>query len=284
MKLIDFVKRTLQESKVDLNKLGLTDLTIDTDLPEDAVKAYEQNLLTRERVEQDPDINKVMQARAFKALNDGWDRDFNAYAESNLPKELAEKVKTETSTRKKWDILREATHAGADDKMRAARQEIEKLNNQLREREAQFNEVKNGYEGKITDFKKEFYLNQKVGGLQFADPYIKLKDSLIDTFKKTISQKGIILEFENEALVPKRKSADGAILDYYEANVKVGLDDLLSKELGDFLKQSTGAGNNGEPPVRKETPIPGQQKAGLSLAEIQRLEVQKKFDQLKQNK
>jgi hypothetical protein len=282
MKSIDFVKRVLQEAKVDLTKLGLTEITADTDLPEEAVTSYANNLLTRERVEADPDINKTMQARAFKALNDGWDKDFHAYAEANLPKEVADKVKSEQFTRNKWDLIRKHVHSGTGDgdaKVKAAQAEIAKLHDELKAKDDAINLTKNDYEGKLGQFQKNYLLTQKLSGKEWAEAYADLKPDLQEKFLKTISEKSIILELSNGQLTPKRKAEDGSLLDYYEANVKVGLDDLITKELGKYFKQSAGTGSQGSPSPK---PIPGTTpKEGLTLAEMERVKVLEKFAKLK---
>jgi hypothetical protein len=284
MKTIDFVKRVLQESKVDLNKLGLTDITPDTDLPDEAVNQYSTNLLTRERAESDPDLSKTMQARAFKALNDGWDKDFEAFAESNLPKEVAEKIKTEKFTRNKWDLIRQNLKVSNDDAGKAARIEIERLNNALKEKEQYIQSTKSEYEGKLTDFQKNFLLTQEFNKLELAEVYTKplVKDSIYNSLNSELSKKGIIFTLDNGQLVPKRKSETGELLDYYEANEKVSLDSLLKKELKDYLKQSQGAGNNQSQGRQAQGAAP-QPKSGMTLAELNALAVQEKFNKLKTN-
>jgi len=283
MKSIDFVKRVLQEAKVDLTKLGLTEITADTDLPEEAVTSYANNLLTRERIEADPDINKTMQARAFKALNDGWDKDFHAYAEANLPKEIAEKVKAEPFTRSKWELIRKNLNAGAgegDAKVKAAQAEIAKLHDELKAKEEAVQATKNDYEGKLGSFQKDYLLTQTLSKREWADAYADLKPDLQEKFNKTLSEKSIILELSNGQLTPKRKDATGVLLDVYEANQKVGLDDLITKELGKYFKQSAGSGSQGSTNPPKV--IPGTApKEGLTLAEMERAKVLEKFAKLK---
>lgn len=286
MKAIDFVKRVLQESKVDLTKLGLTDITPETDLPEEAINSYSTNLLTRERAESDPDLSKTMQARAFKALNDGWDKDFEAFAESNLPKEVTDKIKGEKFTRNKWDIIRQNLKVTSDEGGKAARAEIEKLNQALREREAAIAATKAEYEGKLTEFQKTFLLNQEFSKLELADAYAKplVRDSIFNGMVGELSKKGIIFTLDNGQLSPKRKSETGELLDVYEANEKVGLDSLLKKELKDYLKQSQGGGGNQQQQGGRQTQgAAPQPKAGMTLAELNALAVKEKFSKLKTN-
>jgi hypothetical protein len=281
MKNNEFVQRVLKESKFDLTKLG-GEITAETDLPEEAVTSYANNLLTRERIEADPDINKTMQARAFKALNDGWDKDFHSYAEANLPKDVAEKIKAEPFTRNKWDLIRKNLNTGggsADEKVKAANAEIAKLHGELQTKEAAIATNKKEYEGQLLGFQKNYLLTQKLSGAQWADAYIDLKSDLQDKFLKTISEKSIILDLSNGQLTPKRKTETGELLDYYEANVKVGLDDLITKELGKYFKQSAGAG---APPNPNPKPVPGTTPPqGLTLAEMERAKVLEKFAKLK---
>lgn len=285
MKVIELARRVLAESKVDLTKLGITDLTVDTDLPAEAVTSYETNLLTRERAESDPDISRTMMARAYKSLNDGFDRDFNAFAEANLPKETADKVKAEQFTRNKWELLRKniVIGSGTDpEKVTAARKEIETLHNQLKERDAAIEVTKNNYEGQLTTFQKNYLLTQKLSPQPWAEPFNKpdFLEFAQGKLTQRLSEKSIILELSNGQLIPRRKDAAGQLLDVYEANVKVGLDDLIKKELGEYLKQSAGAGSTNPPKV---IPVPGTApQGGLTLAEMQRLEISKKFKTLQQ--
>jgi hypothetical protein len=286
MKANDFILRVLQEAKVDLTKLGLTTITPETELPEEAITNYEQNLLSRDRAIADPDINKVMQARAFKALNDGYDRDFEAFAESNMPKEVAEKVKTEKFTRNKWDIIRQNLKVTSDEGGKAARAEIEKLNQALREREAAITATKAEYEGKLTEFQKSFLLNQEFSKLELAEAYAKplVRDSIFNGMVGELSKKGIIFTLDNGQLSPKRKSETGELLDVYEANEKVGLDSLLKKELKDYLKQSQGGGGNQQQQGGRQTQgAAPQPKSGMTLAELNALAVKEKFNKIKTN-
>jgi hypothetical protein len=279
MKSIDFVKRVLQEAKVDLTKLGLTEINADTELPAEVEQAYANNLLTRERIEADPEINRTMQARAFKALNDGWDNDFNAFAEANLPKEVAEKVKSEKFTRVKWELLRKnwTPGSGKEDKVAAA--EIASLHNQLKEKEDLIIAKSKEFDNQLQGFQKNYLLTQKLSGAQWADAYADLKPDLQEKFIKQLSEKSIILDISNGQLIPKRKAETGELLDVYEANVKVGLDDLITKELGKYFKQSAGGGTPS--PTHKKT-IPGTPpKEGLTLAEMERAKVLEKFAKLK---
>jgi hypothetical protein len=278
MKSIEFVKRVLQEAKVDLTKLGLTEITADTDLPAEVEQAYANNLLTRERIEADPEINRTMQARAFKALNDGWDTDFNAFAEANLPKEVAEKIKTEKFTRNKWDILRKNWTAPTPGTDKVAAAEIANLHAQLKEKDDTIVAKTKDFDNQLQGFQKNYLLTQKLSGANWAEAYSDLKPVLQENFIRQLSEKSIILELSNGQLNPKRKAEDGSLLDVYEANVKVGLDDLINKELGKYFKQSAGSGT---PPSTHKT-IPGTPpKEGLTLAEMERAKVLEKFAKLK---
>ncbi len=280
MKVIDFVKRVLQESKVDLTKF--TELNLETDLSDEVVTSYSNNLLSRERIEADPEINKTMQGRAFKALNDGWDKDFNAFAEANLPKELADKIKAETFTRNKWEILRKnvvAVGNGDNEKLKTANSEIERLNGEVLSKSKLIDETKTTYEGKLLEFQKNYLLSQKLGTLQWADAYVDLKQDLQEKFNRTISEKSVILEVSNGQLIPKHKGENGTLLDLYEANKKVSLDDLIEKELGKFTKQSNGSPS---PTTPQPKPIAGTPAPALTLAEMEREKIKEKFNQLKQ--
>ncbi len=280
MKVIDFVKRVLQESKVDLTKF--TELNLETDLSDEVVTSYSNNLLSRERIEADPEINKTMQGRAFKALNDGWDKDFNAFAEANLPKELADKIKAETFTRNKWEILRKnvvAVGNGDNEKLKTANSEIERLNGEVLSKSKLIDETKTTYEGKLLEFQKNYLLSQKLGTLQWADAYVDLKQDLQEKFNRTISEKSVILEVSNGQLIPKHKGENGTLLDLYEANKKVSLDDLIEKELGKFTKQSNGSPS---PTTTQPKPIAGTPAPALTLAEMEREKIKEKFNQLKQ--
>jgi len=278
MKGIDFLKRVLSEAQVDLTKLGLTEITVDTDLPEEAVSSYATNLLTRERASADPELNRTMQARAFKALNDGFDKDFTAFAEANLPKEVVDKIKAEPFTRNKWELLRKNWSAAAPKEDKVAAAEIAKLHDQLKEKETLIEATKNDYESKLLGFQKNYLLSQKLATLNWSD-LVKDESSLLqEKFVKQLNEKSIILELSNGQLIPKRKTETGELLDVYEANVKVGLDDLITKELGKFIKQSAGSGT---PKSETTIPIPGTSKEGLTLAEMERIKIQEKFKKLK---
>lgn len=279
MKTIDFMKRVLGEAKVDLTKLGFTEVPDEVD--DTLVEQYSKNLLTRERAEQDADLNRTMQGRAFKAMNDGWDRDFDAFAEANLDKEIADKIKAEKFTRTKWDLIRQNKPVAGDvnESVKAARKEIEMLNAKLREKETALSAVAEGYESKLTEFQKDYLLTQEMSKVEFGEAYTALRPELQKKFLEGISKKSIILAVENEKLVPRVKQGT-ELLDYYEANEKVGLDRLIQKELDTFIKKSAGAPNPNQP-LPPNVPKQTAPKAGLTLEEMNRLAVQEKFAKLK---
>jgi hypothetical protein len=277
MKAVDFLKRVLTESKA-------PEVTIDSlefDIPEDVIKAYEGNLLTLERAQADPELSRVMQARAFKALNDGWDKDFNSLAEQ-LDAETATKVKAEKFTRKKWEVIAESLKKGLndDDKHKATRKEIETLHAQIKEREALLETQKQEAANQILDFKKDYLLSEKLSTVDLAEAYVAFKPMIKEQFLKNISEKSIILAVENDQLVPRKRSETGELMDVFEANTKVGLDDLIKKELLPFLKKSAGTGST-QPGTTHTTPPGTKPTKELTLDEINRLKVQENFNKLK---
>ncbi len=271
MKLTDFLKRVLSEAKAP--DVDLT--TLPEELPDEVVAAYEKNLLTLERAMADPDLTKTMKNRAFKDLNDGWDKDFNAFAEG-LDADTAAKIKGEKFTRTKWALISDAFKKGTDDdKFKGVRKEIENLNNVVRDKDAMISQIKAEADGKLLDFKKDYMLNEKLSTLDIAEPYLPLKHMIKDELIKKLNQKSVILALENDALVPRRKSDTGELLDYYEANTRVGLDELLTKELDAFLKKSSGGSSNGD--TKKKIIPTNDYPGGLTLAQINALEIKKKF-------
>lgn len=283
MKSIDFLKRVLTEAKVKPEVLALITDNLPDELPEEAVTSYEQNLFTLDRAQADPELTRTMQARAFKALNDGWDKDFNSFAEQ-LDADTAAKIKAEKFTRKKWETIAEALKKGSgasdDEKQKTSRKEIEALHAQLREKESMLETVKKEADGRVMDFKKDYLLSEKLGTIEFADPFKPLKHMLKEDFMRKLSQKSIILAVENDQLVPRRKSETGELMDVFEANTKVGLDDLIKKELQDFIKKSAGGGGQQQQQQQQnyKTDAP---KQGLTLDEINKLRVAENFKKLK---
>jgi 6-pyruvoyl-tetrahydropterin synthase len=284
MKVLDFMKRVLDEAKADLVKAGVTELTADTDLPDDVINTYAANLLTRERAEADPVIFGKLKGKLYAEINDGFDKDFVAFAEANLPKETTEKIKAEKITRAKWDLLRNALpKSGTEtEQMKAARTEIEKLHGELKNKDTEFATFKNEADGKLSDFQKNFLLSQEVAKLSIADTakqFLTLAD-IQNKFVEAISKKGLVLAVENNALIPKVKTAEGALMDSFTGNVKTTLSDLFNTELKQYLKQSNGGGGN--PPVPPvPAPAGGAPVAGLSLQEMNALAVKEKFAKLK---
>jgi hypothetical protein len=283
MKVLDFLKRVLDEAKADLAKAGVTELTAETDLPDDVVNTYSSNLLTRERAEADPVIFGKLRGRLYAEVNDGFDRDFVAFAEANLPKETTEKIKAEKITRAKWDLLRGALpKSGTEtEQMKAARLEIEKLHTELKAKDTAFETFKGEADGKLNDFQKSYLLSQEVAKLPIADTakqFLTLAD-IQNKFVEAIGKKGIILTLENNTLTPKVKTAEGALMDHFVGNVKSTLPDLFKTELTQYLKQSNGGGN---PPAPPAPPAPGIPAGGLSLQEMNARAVKEKFEKMKQ--
>lgn len=283
MKLIDFTKRVLAEAKADLVKAGITDLTIDTDLPDDVVNAYTNNLLTRERAASDPGIIDPLRSRFFAEVYNGFDKDFNAFAESDLPKDVAEKIKAEKITRNKWDLIRGALpKPGTEtEQAKALSAEIKKLHDALKEKDTTFETFKVEADGKLSNFQKDYLLAQEVAKLPIADSakqFLTLAD-IQNKFVDAISKKGIILAMENNTLTPKIKTPEGALMDHYVGNVKSGLPDLFKTELAPYLKQSNGGGNPPPPPAMP--PGGGTPPQGLTLQQMNEIEVKKKFAAMK---
>lgn len=285
MKTIDFLKRVLTEAKADLAKAGITDLTVDTDLPDDVVNAYANNLLTRERAASDPLIVDPLRSRIFAEVYNGFDKDFTAFAESDLSKEVADKVKAEKMTRNKWDIIRQAIpKPGTEsDQMKAARTEIEKLHNAMKDKETEFTTFKAAADNRVSDFQKSYLLAQEIAKLPIADSakqFVTVAD-IQNKFVDAITKKGIVLVMDNNVLLPKTKTPEGAMMDVYAGNNKVGLPELFTTELATYLKQSNGGGT--PPPAPPAgggaPPAPA---GGLTLQQMNEIEVKKKFAKMKE--
>jgi 6-pyruvoyl-tetrahydropterin synthase len=284
MKVLDFLKRVLDEAKADLAKAGITELTTDVDLPDDVVNTYASNLLTRERAEADPIIFGKLKGRIYSEVNDGFDKDFIAFAEANLPKETTDKIKAEKITRAKWDLLRGSLpKAGTEtEQMKAARLEIEKLHTELKAKDTTFEAFKSESDGKLTNFQKNFMLSQEVAKLPIADTakqFLTLAD-IQNKFVEALDKKGIILQLDNNTLIPKVKTAEGALMDHYTGNVRTTLPDLFNAELKQYLKQSNGGNGGGAPPAPPAPPKTVH--TGLSLQEMNAVAVKEKFEKERQ--
>ncbi len=282
MKPIDFLKRVLTESKVDISKLG--ELTPESELPDDVINTYAANLLTRDRAASDPAIIEPLRSKIFAEVYNGFDRDFIAFAESDLPKEVAEKIKAEKMTRNKWELLKGALpKPGTEtEQMKAANAQINKLHEALKEKDKTFESFKGEADNKLNDFQKNFLLTQEMTKLQIADSakqYLTLAD-IQNKFQEAISKKGIVLTMENNTLIPKVKTAEGALMDHYVGNDKTTLSALFNTELATYLKQSNGGGAPPPTPhtVGNGSGVPPQ---GLSLQEMNAIKVKEKFAEMK---
>lgn len=288
MKSIEFIKRVLTEAKVAPDVIGaiIVDDKLPDALPDEAVQAYEKNLFTFDRAQVDPELTKVMNSKAYKSFADGWDKDFNAFAET-LDADTATAIKNEKFTRKKWELIANAVKsagAGADPegKVKGARKEIELLHTQLREKEAAMAIIKAEADSKVSDFKRDYLVSEKLATLDVVDHMKGYPNLLKNQLFESINKKGIIFTIENDQLVPRRKTETGELVDVYEANTKVGVDDLIKKELQDFIKKSNGAGGNNGNQRTGSTP-PASPKSGMTLEEMNRLKVAENFAKLKSN-
>lgn len=285
MNLIDFTKKVLAEAKADLAKAGITVITAETDLPDEVINAYSQNLLTRDRAAADAGIVEPLRKKIFAEVYNGFDKDFIAYAESDLPKEAADKIKAEPMTRNKWDLIRAALpKPGTEtEQVKAMKSEVEKLHNDLKAKDTTFNQFKAESENKMTDFQKNFLLTQEMAGLQIADSakqFVTLAD-IQTKFNEAIAKKGIVLVMDNNKLLPKTKTPEGVFMDHYIGNDKSTLETLFKTELSTYLKQSNGGG---APPAGPGAgagapPAPA---GGLTLQQMNEIEVKKKFAAMKQ--
>ncbi len=279
MKKDDFIKRVLQEAGVDPKFLTFTE-----DVDDAAVATYATNLLTRERAEADPVVFGKIRNKAYAEALDGFDKDFVAFAEADLPKEVADKIKAEKVTRTKWDMLRAALpKPGSETEVvKTYKKEIEALHNNLKAKETEVATIKSESDGKLTEFQKSYLLAQEIAKLPIAETakqFVNLSD-IQTKFTDSISKKGILLEIENGSLSAKTMK-DGAKFDHYTGNVKTTLPDLFKTELAAYLKQSSGGGNPPAPPNPGAPPQPVPA-GGLTLQEMNAAKVKEKFAAMKQ--
>jgi hypothetical protein len=223
-----------------------------------------------------------LQKSIFATVNDGWDRDFTAWAEANLTKEITDQIKAEPITRNKWDMLKKnlPTGAATDEKLKAVRAEITTLHDNLKAKDQELINFKAQSANQLNSFQKDYMLSQEIARLDISDQakqFLTLKQ-VQDQFIEKIKPKGIDLVLENNVLIPRIKNAEGVMLDLYEGNAKVSLSGLLAKELDNVLKKSNGGGNpNPEPKPIPTAPAP----AGLTIAQMNAIEVKKKFEALR---
>lgn len=281
MKKDEFIKKVLTEAGVSAEKLATV---TEDEIGEEFIGAYTSNLLTRERAIMDDGVNKKMHAKFYALISDGFDKDFTAYAEANLAKEITEQIKAEPVTRNKWDLLKRNLPTGAvtDEKLKVVRAEIATLHEALKAKDIEFTTFKTQADQKVTNFQKDFMLGQELSKLDISDTAKQFltPKQIQDQFVEKLAPKGILIALENNALVPRVKNAEGTMLDLYEGNQKLTLQDLMKRELANILKQSAGTGT----PTGGAAPIvipQGAMPEGLSLMQMNALRVAEKFKKMR---
>lgn len=228
------------------------------EVPDDVAAKFNQKFLTRERAFTDEEIVKKFNVDARGRVFDSIDLKIKKI----LPKFTQEDqaaINSEPNTLLKMELIDKAL-----DNLNK-NEDIKKINEAARKREAELHEEIKGLQDvvkqKDTNFASEikktklnYALKNKALGFELAPEFTaEHKNFLADSTINSLT-KDFVLDFDekDESIIHLRKNVDGQIVDHFEGNTKVTLDDLLKKKYEPYLKKST-AGDNQNPPPAKAT-------------------------------
>ncbi len=255
MILKDALKTILKpvfQKEEDLNLfLSASDVSA-IDFTDEVMANFNKVYLTRDRALTDDDILRATQKDARGYVFGSVDQKL---------KHLIGKLSTEDQAAingEKDTLLKIEKLSSAIDNL-SKNEDVKKASESFRKKEEELHQKISGLETNIKDlntnfvkersgFKVDYFLRNKIAGMKLAPEFSSdkhkefLASSTIDFLKKTYH-----LEFDDTSnSVPLRRSVDGAIVDAYEGNAKLSLDDVLKKELEPYIAKNTSEGGDND--------------------------------------
>lgn len=221
----------------------------DLEIQDDVAAKFNSKFLTRERALTDEEILKKVNTQLKGQVFGSIDQKFKKFIDKLSPEDKAA-IDAEPNTLLKMELLSTAIdNLGKND-------DVKKLQESFRKKEADFHEKIKGLEGtikekdstfekKIKENQLDFTLRNKIFSVELAPEFSSderrnfLADSTISKLKKAY----VLQADEKDAsIIHLRKEVDGVIVDVYEGNNNlVTLDDVLKKEYEPFTKKSAAS-------------------------------------------
>lgn len=276
MKLNDFLRKVLEPTglaSTDMEMVLSASALKEIEVPDTVEPKFSSFYMTKDRAMNDPDINKEINKKLWATYADKSEEKILPIFDS-LPEDVKAEMKAipkdEPNRFYKYiEILNKGVGKLKDS---TSSEDVKKVSEKFRQTEAelrkQITEHEETIKRKDTEAQKkvdevflDYGLRSKISAMEFGEAYAKedLKNLLIDSTIKSLKT-DFVLEIDkgNPTKISLRKNQDGALVDVYEGNKQVTLDDKLATHLEPYLKKSNGgqqAGNNGGGETRKQVVI-----------------------------
>lgn len=277
MKLNDFLREVLEPTglaSTDMEMVLSASALKEIEVPETVKPKFSSFYMTKDRAMNDPDIVKSINRSLWATYADKSE-------EKLLPlfNHLPEDVKTEMKAIPKDEPNRfykyiEILEKGVGKlKESNSTEDVKKVTEKFRQTESELRKMILDHEEtikkkdseaqkKVDEVFLDYGLRSKIGSMEFGEAYAipDVKNLLIDNAIKSLKN-DFVLEIDkgNPTKISLRKNQDGALVDVYEGNKQVTLEDKLAAQLDPYLKKSNGGqqgGNNGGGEPRKRVEIP----------------------------
>lgn len=277
MKLNDFLRKVLEPTglaSTDMEMVLSASALKEIEVPDTVEPKFSSFYMTKDRALNDPDINKEINKKLWATYADKSEEKILPIFDS-LPEDVKAEMKAipkdEPNRFYKYiEILNKGVGKLKDS---TSTEDVKKVSEKFRQTEAelrkQITEQEEALKRKDAEAQKkvdevflDYGLRSKISGMEFGEAYARedLKNLLIDSTIKSLKN-DFVLEIDkgNPSKISLRKNQDGALVDVYEGNKLVTLDEKLAAHLDPYLKKSNGGqqgGNNGGGEQRKRVEIP----------------------------
>lgn len=237
----------LFEKKEDADLFVSASALKDIEVPDDIAAKFHQIFLTRERAVTDESLMKKVNADARGRVFDSVDNKMKKFL-TKLSAEDQAAINAEPNTLLKLELLDKALdNLGKNDDIQkineAARKREEELHKKITSLEEEQRVKEGNFAKQIKEVQMDYALKNKVMAFDLAPDFAAdhhknfLADSTIAGLKKNF-----VLEFDEKdsSIIHLRKNVDGQIVDHFEGNTKVTLDDYLKKQYDPYVKKNTG--------------------------------------------
>lgn len=276
-KLSDFLRKVLEPTglaSTDMEMVLSASALKEIEVPDTVEPKFSTYYMTKDRAMNDPDIVKSINRSLWATYADKSEEKiiplFNHLPE-DVKAEMKAIPKDEPNRFYKYiEILEKGVvklkESGSTDDVKKAsekfRQVEAELRQQIAERDEAIKKKESDFQKNIQDVQLDYALRSKLSNFEFGEAYAKdeVKSLLIDSKIKSLKS-NFVLEIDpgNPSKINLRQNKDGAIIDVYEGNKQVTLDDKLAKELEPYLKKSNGGAGGGEgagDPPRRRVEVP----------------------------
>lgn len=255
----------LFDKKEDADLFTAASALKEIEIPDEVAAKFSSKFMTRERALTDEELVKKFNADARGRVFDSVDLKLKKLM-PKLSQADQDAISAEPNTLLKLELFDKAVDNIAKN------DDVKKVNEAWRKKEEEFHEkiksLEDNIKQKDTNFVKQikdvqidYAVRNKANAFELAPEFATearksfLADSTIGSLKKDFI---LELDDKDQSIIHLRKNVDGQIVDVFEGNNKVTLDDLLKKQYEPFIKKSAGGDNpnQGQQPKKQEQFIP----------------------------